>query len=137
MSLYLCIIEHDVDVYGVDVGFYSDFGTFRNAVSKLLEDGMAGSKYPTLMLHSDCDGLWTVADCLELERELCEIEKAFSAMPAELFKSEWQRNIAKLLGLQPKNLNESFIDVDGELLIERLINLCQMAQKLNSPIIFQ
>jgi len=137
MSLYLCVFDSDKDICGVDVGHYSDFGAFRNAICKLLENGIEGSKFPVLMLHSDCDGEWSVNDCINLEKELTEIASAFAQMPPQPFQSEWQLDTAKLLGIKPTNLNESFIDVDGEPLILRLITLCKFAQQHDLPITFQ
>jgi hypothetical protein len=137
MGLYLCIFDGDDEIDGVDVGAYSDFGVFRNAVRTHLESGYAGAKYPTLMLHSDCDGEWTVEDCKVLEAELEQIGARFKELPAEGFEAEWQKSVAKSLGLKPGSLYDCFIDVDGEPLVERLIYLCRLAQKHGKPILFQ
>jgi hypothetical protein len=45
--------------------------------------------------------------------------------------------IAASLGLAPKTLRDCFIDVDGELLLERLRELALTAAKLDAPISFQ
>ena len=137
MSLYLCVFDSDHDVNGVDVGFYSDFNAFRETICNVLENEIIGSKFPTLMLHSDCDGQWDVAECRVLEKELHAIASVIIDMQPRSFNSEWQENTAKLIGIEPKNLYETFIDVDGEPLIARLIQLCQSAQKYNQPILFQ
>lgn len=70
MSLYLCIFDEDDELDGIAVGAYSDFGNFRETVAKLLERGSVGSRFPILMLHSDCDGEWSVGECRGLETEL-------------------------------------------------------------------
>lgn len=138
MGLYLCIFDDDdTEIDGVDVGAYSDFGAFRDTVAKKLEGGRAGTKYPTLMLHSDCEGEWTADDCERLKRELESIAAKFKELPQSDFSAEWQRGVAKTLGLRPENLYECFIDVDGEALIERLIALCQLAGRHETPILFQ
>ena len=77
MGLYLCIFEGEAEVDGVDVGGYDDFGFFRDAVAKYLESGKPGSSYPTLMLHSDCDGDWSARECKQLGQELESISAAF------------------------------------------------------------
>lgn len=137
MGLYLCIFDADEDIDGVDVGFYSDFGAFRETVSSTLESGQPGNRFPTLMLHSDCDGQWTADQCRQLELELGAIHDAFADLPPQAFSSEWQINLAKQIGLRPGNLAESFIDVDGEPLIERLIELARAAQEQGLPVLFQ
>ena len=70
MGLYLCVFDGDEELEGVDVGSYADFDFFRGAVAEILEGGNAGTRYPTLMLHSDCDGEWSVEECIDLEKEL-------------------------------------------------------------------
>lgn len=137
MGLYLCIFDCDDDLDGVDVGPYADFNALRDYVVRELEGGQAGSRFPTFILHSDSDGEWSVADCEKLQNELGEIAKALKGRPATSFVSDWQKSAAKSLGLLPQNAFESFIDVDGEFLIERLQSLAGGALKRGLPILFQ
>jgi len=137
MGLYLCVFEEDEELDGVDAGGYSDFNFFRSVVTNQLEGGTPGAKYPTLILHSDCDGEWSVEECRALQEELESIADVFRQLPPADFDSDWQRAVAQSLGLQPRNLYESFIDVDGEPLVERLLGLCRLAQDRGQPIIFQ
>jgi hypothetical protein len=110
---------------------------FRDTITTQLEGGYQGTKYPTLILHSDCDGEWNVEECGKLEQELQSIAACFRECQPVEFSAEWQRGVAKSLGLHPENLYESFIDVDGEPLIERLLSLCQLALTHHTPILFQ
>lgn len=137
MGLYLCIFEGDDEIDGVEIGSYTDFNAFRDFIVSELETGDAGSRFHTIVLHSDCDGEWSAAECDELKRELAEIEAALKLLPPVNFTSDWQKNVAKSIGLKPKNAYESFIDVDGEFLIDRLIALADTATKCGSPILFQ
>ena len=137
MGLYLCVFEEDEELDGVDIGSYSDFGFFRDVVTNQLEAGTPGANYPTLILHSDSDGEWSAQECAALQQELESIADAFRQLPPTEFNSDWQRAVAKSLGLQPGNLYESFIDVDGEPLLERLLGLCRLAQERGQPILFQ
>ena len=73
MGLYLCIFDGDEDVDGVEVGAYADYNALRDCIVRELEAGEAGSRFPTFILHSDCDGEWTVAECQRLQGELTEI----------------------------------------------------------------
>jgi hypothetical protein len=137
MSLYLCVFDGDDEVEGVDVGAYSDFDFFRSTVTELLEQGRTGSKYPALILHADSDGEWSSSECQTLKRELADISDQLRQLPSIQFQAEWQQHVGKSLGLKPRCLYESFIDVDGEPLLERMQGLCEVAIQRNLPILFQ
>lgn len=137
MGLYLCVFEGDEELEGVEVGLYADFNALRDYVTRELEAGKLGSRFPTLIVHSDCDGEWSASECEKLRDELAVIAMELKARPAVGFTSEWQRTVAKSVGLVPRNAFESFIDVDGEFLIERLQGLAEFAYRYQSPILFQ
>jgi Immunity protein 70 len=137
MGLYLCIFDGDEDVDGVEVGAYTDYNALRDYVVRELETGRAGSRFPTFVLHSDCDGEWSVAECQRLQGELAEIVADLKERPAIDFASDWQKVVAKSVGLKPQNAFESFIDVDGEFLIDRLQSLVKNAVARRLPIVFQ
>lgn len=137
MGLYLAIFENGEEIEGVDVGSYDDFGAFRDAVTNLLEVGAAGRRFPTLILHSDCDGMWNPEEAIRLKQELKTIRAEFSKLPPTAFPSSWQNEVAGSIGLRPENLAESFIDVDGECLLDRLVSLAEVAEERRQPIVFQ
>ncbi len=137
MGLYLCIFKEEEELDGVEVGSYSDFNSLRDFLISELESDKAGSLFPVFILHSDCDGEWSPTDCKKLQVELGEISKTLEGMPPVPFNSDWQKNLASRIGLIPKNALESFIDVDGELLIDRLQKLVELAIKKHLPILFQ
>jgi hypothetical protein len=137
MGLYLCVFENDDELEGVEVGSYADFDFFRTCVTDVLEGGQAGSKYPTLIEHSDCDGEWTHTECVKLRAELANISEALKQLPAVEFQESWQKQVAKSSGLKPMSLYDSFIDVDGEPLLETMLQLCQVAIERQQPILFQ
>lgn len=137
MGLYLCVFAGDDELEGVEVGSYADFDSFRSRVTELLERGLAGSKCPTLIIHSDCDGEWSPAECVRLRSELDYIARSFASLPPSPFQADWQKQVGKLLGLKPNSLYDSFIDVDGEPLIARLQRLCEVAIENDQPIEFQ
>jgi len=58
MGLYLCIFDGEEDVNGVEIGSYADYNALRDYVVRELELGKAGTRFPTFVLHSDCDGEW-------------------------------------------------------------------------------
>lgn len=130
VSLYLAVFDDGEELDGVEVGAYSDFSAFRNAVAENLEGGVAGSQYPTLMLHSDCDGQWEPSEAGILEKELEIIRARFLELPP--IQSDVDR-----LGVRPKSLCDCFLDVDGEPLLDRLINLTKLSQTRNLAILFQ
>jgi hypothetical protein len=137
MGLYLCLFDDEEEVAGVEVGPYADYNAMRDYVVRELEAEKAGSKFPTFVFHSDCDGEWSLADCEKLCGEFAEIATALKARPPIKFVSDWQKTVAKSIGLVPQNAFESFIDVDGEFLLERLQSLVGTALKRRLPIIFQ
>ena len=136
MGLYLCVFDANKELEGVEVGAYSDFEFFRRTVTELLEE-WAGCKYPKLILHADSNGEWSPSECETLKRELEDISNQFRQLPAVQFRAEWQQQVGKSLGLKPVCLLDSFIDVDGEPLLERLQQLCDVAIQSNQPILFQ
>lgn len=138
MGLYLAVFDGDEELDGVEVGSYADFGVFRDAVAAHLEGGAAGSRFPTLMLHSDCDGSWSCEESAQVQAELEQIADEFRRLsPLELKPGSWQAEVAKRFGIKPRNLYESFFDVDGEPLIERLLGLIQVSRGHGKPILFQ
>jgi hypothetical protein len=137
MGLYLCLFENDEDIDGVEVGTYGDFDAFRSFITDSLESGKPGSRFPTLILHSDCDGEWSVQEAVRLADELALAREEMRRLPPVPFASEWQGKIARSNGLTPRNALESFIDVDGECLMERLTALAEHAIAADLPISFQ
>jgi hypothetical protein len=140
MGLYLCVFENgagDEEVDGVEVGSYEDFKVFRETISGKLENGKWGERFPVLMTHSDSDGVWSPSEAAALEDELSTIQRDLSQLPPVPLDSGWQGEVARRIALVPESLLQCFIDVDGELLVERLIGLARVARQSNSEIWFQ
>ena len=137
MSLYLVILDEDEEVDGFQVGSYSDFGKFRDAVAEQLERGVRGLRFPTLMLHSDCDGEWTPSEAARLEKELDDISAAFHKLPPVALTLAWQKQVAEEFDLQMTSLYDCFFDVNGDPLLERLSDLARLSQREELPILFQ
>jgi hypothetical protein len=135
MSLYLCIFAGDRELDGVEAGPYADFNALRHTI--LQEFGGAAAAFPTLLGHSDCDGEWSPSDCVLLGRELAGIAAALKQRPAIGFPSVWQAEVARSIGLNPRNAFECFIDVDGQFLLDRLQHLAELAVQHQLPILFQ
>lgn len=136
MGLYLAIFDGNVELDGVEVGAYADFSAFRDGVVANLEAGSAGGRFPTLILHSDCDGEWTPEQATALEAELRVIAKEFACLPPVPLDG-WKAEVAKMVGTRPANLADCFFDIDGEPLLERLLGLARLSQDRNLPILFQ
>ncbi len=137
MGLYLCVFDDDEELDGVEVGPYENFGLLRELIVGVMEENGAGSRFPVLILHSDCDGEWTAAECAMLEHELGEVSRVFAALPAIHPRSDWQQTVLSQAGITPVSLLECFTDVDGLPLIPRLIELTRVAQRCKRPILFQ
>jgi hypothetical protein len=137
MSLYLCVFAGDTELAGLEVGSYAEFNSLRQVIGAELEGGAPGSRFPTFMLHSDCDGLWSATECARLQDEVAAIARELRARPARPFPSEEQRGLATARGLAAGSAFESFLDVDGEFLLERLQGLVAVARHQGRPILFQ
>lgn len=137
MGLYLCVFSDDDEIEGVEVGAYSDFNFFRDAITATVEKGVAGSVCPVLINHSDCDGQWSVDDANNLLLELKTVEAYLRQCPPVELNSQWKIDVAKTFGIKVNSLFDCFFDVDGEPLIERLRDLVEASIANNSPIIFQ
>jgi len=140
MGLYLVVFgdDHDDDeIEGVQVGGYDDFGEFREIVSTRLEPDGWGTRFPVLMNHVDSEGEWTPSEAAALEQELLIIGDELSRLPALPRTEGWQAEVAREAGLSPSTLLDSFFDVDGEPLVERLLDVARAAQQHNRSIWFQ
>lgn len=139
MGLYLCVFgsdESDDDLDGIEVGTYEDFGAFREEIHRRLEAGEDwGARFPTLLEHSDCDGEWTVDECRALRDELTTIRAAWAAIDPPPYTG-WRAEAAEHAGHRPDNLAEYFIDVDGEILLDRMNDLAQLAIEAGRPVTF-
>lgn len=137
MGLYLAVFSGDeVELDGVEVGGYDDFDALREAVRTKLEGGRRGSRFPTLMVHSDCDGEWTPPQCRTLLLELAAIQTELRLLPPVPL-SGWKANVAKEFAIRPMNLEQCFFDVDGEPLLARIAALAQLAIEKGLSVLFQ
>jgi hypothetical protein len=130
MSLYLCVFEGQQEMEGIEVGSYASYNSLRSYVVRELEGGIPGSRFPTFVLHSDCDGEWSVEDCIRLRSELGFIRAAMKELPAVT-------PLDGISGAPPVSALESFRDVDGQILIDRLQTLADVAILRARPILFQ
>ncbi len=136
MGLYLAVFDGDEELDGVEVGSYADYGRFIDAIVENLEDRQRGARFPILVLHSDCDGEWSPEQCGALIQELDAISDGLARLPP-IALAGWQKDVAKLVGIAPKNLLETFFDVDGEPLVVRLRALANLAASRGCAILFQ
>ncbi len=139
MGLYLCTFDtEEKEIDGLEVGSYEYFGIFRECVNEIVEKSSEwGSICPKIMLHSDCDGKWTPNECAEIIIELEKIKLLFQNEQPNQKVIELKKNILTIYGINPSNLYDCFVDVDGENLIDGLATLCKNAIKSNLEILFQ
>jgi hypothetical protein len=135
MSLYLCVFAGGREVAGVEVGSYADFNACRDAIARVCEGGSPGSRFPTLMLHSDCAGEWPAAACGRLRDELATIAAEMKASPPVGRPGAGSQDAPAPPG--PSHADECFVDVDGEILLQRLQELVAIALAERQPILFQ
>jgi hypothetical protein len=137
VGLYLCIFDEDEEIAGVSVGSYADFAALREYISFSIDGARKHTNFTTLMTHTDSDGEWSPAECAKLISELGELASIMSRQPHVAFASEWQRSVARSRDLTPSSALESFIDVDGNFLINSLLELASLAVDRKLPIVFQ
>jgi hypothetical protein len=139
VGLVLCVYEDREsgdDIDGFQVGSYSDFGAWRDFIAAALENGEWGSRFPTLMMHSDCDGEWSPEQCVALKQELDTIRDEMAKLPVVAYPARWQQQVAEEFGLTPQSALDCFINVDGENLVEAIARLADLAIRLGKPIDF-
>lgn len=137
MGLYVYIGNDEGQIDGADFGKYADFGAFRQYVASQVERGPLGHRFPVLLLHSDCDGEWTVNECHRLQAELLEISAAMYALPPAAVDGEWQLDLLESRGIGPANAIETYFDADGMPVLVRLLKLTTIAIEHGRPIVFQ
>ena len=140
MGLYLCVFANtgdDEELEGVDVGSYEDIGRLRRTVSERLEPAGWGTRFPVLMGHSDSDGQWNADEAVRLGAELLTISAELARLPAVPLPSGWPSEVARAFGISPVSLLDCFFDIDGEPLLDRLVELARGASQEDLPIWFQ
>ena len=134
MGLYLCVFdENRDDIRGVEVGLYEYFEAFRSTISQYTNKGLVSRAFKRKSKFS----LPSADECVQLKLELQEIKQVFTNEPPNFSIIELKQDIFKFYGIKPENLFECFIDSDCEFLIDRLIDLCDLAIQMNKPIMFQ
>ena len=132
MGLYLCVFdEKDEDEHAAsEVGSYADFGAFREAVARYL----VASDFPVLLLHSDCDGEWTVEELPALIKELDVIAAAFDRLPRALYIPSSNPSVS--VPPDASTLSECYVDVQGDKLVDALRHLARTGIEFHRPISF-
>ena len=122
--------DDPTEIAECDIGHYSDFNYFREAVSRHLD----ADRFPVLLEHSDCEGEWTLFELPTLERELKEIADAFQALPPEEPESAFEHTAE--YRENAKSLYDSFHNPSGENLLKAMLQLCAVAMTHRLPITF-
>jgi len=132
MGLCLCVFNEELsDEHAAsEVGSYADFNAFRQAVARQL----GRSDFPVLLLHSDCDGEWTVEELPALIKELDVIAAAFARLPRALYVPS--SNPAVSVPSDARTLSECYVDVQGDKLVDALRHLARTGIEFHRPISF-
>ena len=131
MTLYVGLFRGDAEVAGWVLGHYSDFGYFRDVVREQCQD----ISLPLLLGVSDCDALFRPDDLPRLKSELLSVAARFRVLPPMSLSSAFAHN--ESLWSAASSLHGCFHNVDGELLIEALIGLCDQGIAEDLPLAFQ
>jgi len=132
MGLYLCVFDEEFeDEHAAsEVGSYADFNAFREAVARHL----GSVDFPVLLLHSDCDGEWTVEELPALLKELDVIAAAFARLPRPLYVPS--SNPSASVPPDASTLYECYVDVNRERLVDALRRLARTGIEFRRPISF-
>ncbi|MFG0251629.1 MAG: Imm70 family immunity protein [Phycisphaerales bacterium JB038] len=140
MSLCIALFEDDLvdqEIDGLEWGGCDDFEAFRARVADELLEGDWRRGFPVLLTVVDNSAGWPADHVADLAVELRAIAEAFDALPSELHDPEsWQASVLAQLGREPSSLREFFIDVDGQPVIDRLLELAEQAATLDRPLSF-
>jgi hypothetical protein len=137
MGLYITVFDGDEEIDGIEVGRYADFEHFRETICVVLEGGIKGSRFPILMLHSNCDGEWSVTELKDLKNELIEIRDELSRNPPVATFDGWRQQLVSMNGTMPKTLLDSFFDIDGNILVDRILAIVNIGIDRGLPVLFQ
>jgi Immunity protein 70 len=139
VGLYLCVFapgDRDEELEGVEVGSCDDFHGFRETIATRLEAGDWGSRFPIFMHRSDSTSTWTAMEAGQLEVELLSVADELSRLSRiELQGSS--KAAAEEFSLVPQSLYECFLDVDGEPLVDRILDVVRASMLSDQPILFQ
>jgi hypothetical protein len=136
MGLYLCVFRDDDELEGVEVGSYEDFERFRDAARAL--DRRVFRRFGTLRANVKPNTAWGHREAARLAGELGVLREELKKLPPTPFPpGSWQEELAREHGLSPTSLYDCFFDVDGEPLVERLLELCRVSTETRQPILFQ
>ena len=86
------------------------------------------------MTHSDCDGEWTLDEIPKLERELATIAETLRSLPPEEPQNAFEHTAE--YRVNARSLYDCFHDVNGENLIDAILELCHAARENKRPITF-
>ena len=138
MSLYLCAFSFNDEIeeeeFGVEVGSYEYFGTFRDYIRKNIKNG---DNNLLLLKHSDCDGIVEPFESKKIINELKKIKKVLKKIQPEKNVIELRENIISQDINMYQSLYDCFTDVDGVNLIDRLMELFQYSAKNKLDVFFQ
>jgi hypothetical protein len=73
---------------------------------------------------------------VHLREELQTIRSQLACIPAPPYPDGWQASVSRQIGHRPAHYGLYFIDVDGEILLDRLMGLAELAIQTDRPITF-
>lgn len=136
MGLYLCVFRGEEELAGVEVGSYDDFEAFRGEARAI--DGRIFRRFGTLRLAVSPTSAWSPRAAARLARELTVLAGELKRLPPRpLPEGSWQAELARERHLTPATRYDCYFDLDGEPLVERLLELCRVAVAEREPILFQ
>lgn len=138
-GLYLSVLdkEFEIDYGGVEVGAWTQFQKYRDAIHNRLEGRFLrktapGSRFP-LFLRRDSGG-WSVEEVAALKAEIQTILSEASKKPAD---STIIPQYADRVRSRFRALHHCFVDTQVEPLLEKISALCDLALEKKLPLVMQ
>jgi len=138
-GLYLSVLdkEFEIDYGGVEVGTWTQFRKYRDAIHNRLERRVLrktarGSRFP-LFLNRDSGG-WGVEEVVALRAEIQTILREASKKPADAsIIPEYANRVRSRF----RALHHCFVDTQVEPLLEKISALCDLALEKKLPLVMQ
>lgn len=138
-GLYLCVLDRDleIDYGGAEVGPWTVFEGYRDAVHRRLERGLLrrrprGSRFP-LFLQREAGG-WGPEELPALKAEIETILQEASRRRAE---PDIVPEYASRVRSRFRALHHCFVDTQVEPLLEKILALCEMGMAKGLPLVMQ
>jgi len=131
MTLYVGVFDGDTEIEGTVIGHYSDYGALLDKIKETLDPSIIQN----LKSSTDCNEVWDKPMCEDMMFELMKIRERFVVLNPVHHIGVFEHN--ECHWRNAKNLNECYLTVDGEPIIDVLLRYCSMVNGNGREVVFQ